>query len=122
MRRGVVLKTAAASAMALTMGACAHRDPPLYYWGGYQDELYGYFKASDTNADDRLRTLQAQAERARGDGKALPPGFRAHLGLLHLQSGRPDEARRQFEAEKLAFPESKPYMDFLLKRMTSPKT
>ncbi len=44
-----------------------------------------------------------------------PPGFRAHLGMLHLKMGQGTDAVAQFQDEKLAFPESSPFMDFLLR-------
>ena len=41
--------------------------------------------------------------------------------MLHIRLGRHDEARQMIEAEKTAFPESTPYMDFVLKSMGSAK-
>ncbi len=100
---------------------CAQPAKTIYHWEGYQRQLYEHFKGgSGTGSQEQLRLLQAQAEKAQGAGAALPPGFRAHVGLLDLNLGRPDEAKQQFEAEKVAFPESAPYMDFLLRRMNPP--
>ncbi len=100
---------------------CAQPTKTLYHWEGYQRQLYEHFKGgSGTDSQEQLRLLQAQAQKAQGAGAALPPGFRAHVGLLDLNLGRPDEAKQQFEAEKVAFPESAPYMDFLLRRMNPP--
>ena len=61
--------------------------------------------------------MEAHAEKARASGAALPPGFRAHLGLLKLSAGDADAARQLWQAEKEAFPEATPYMDQLLKRL-----
>ncbi|MCH2000092.1 DUF4810 domain-containing protein, partial [Achromobacter xylosoxidans] len=44
-----------------------------------------------------------------------PPGFRAHLGMLYLKLGDGAKGLEQLEGEKAAFPESKPFMDFLLR-------
>ncbi len=44
------------------------------------------------------------------------------LAMIYLRLGRFDEAKLQLESEKASFPESSPYMDFLLKRMTAPKS
>lgn len=113
-------RVAAAVAIA-TLAGCAQPAKTLYHWEGYQKQLYEYFKGGDgSDPQEQLRNLQAQAEKAQGKGAALPPGFRAHVGLLDLNLGRPDEAKAQFEAEKAAFPESTPYMDFLLRRMSAP--
>ena len=70
--------------------------------------------------DDQIRILEAQAEKARGAHAALPPGFRAHLGLLYLTQGDPQRSRALWTAEKAAFPESAPFMNRLLKRLDAP--
>ena len=64
--------------------------------------------------------MEAHTEKARAANAALPPGFRAHLGMLKLSAGAADQARQMWQAEKLAFPESTPYMDQLLKRLDAP--
>ncbi|PPE66624.1 DUF4810 domain-containing protein [Caldimonas caldifontis] len=61
--------------------------------------------------------MEAHAEKARAAGAELPPGFRAHLGKLHLEVGNAAAAREMWNAEKKAFPEATPYMDHLLKRL-----
>lgn len=94
---------------------CAQPPKSLYHWEDYQRQLYEYLKKDRSGPEEQLQVLTAQAEKARSQGAALPPGFRAHLGMLYLQLGRVDEARAHFEAEKAAFPESTVYMDFLLK-------
>ena len=58
---------------------------------------------------------------AQAKGETLPPGFRAQVGLLKLQTGDSEGARTSFEAEEAAFPEAKPYMEFLLKGMREKK-
>jgi hypothetical protein len=40
--------------------------------------------------------------------------------MLYLSVGNPGRATELFNAEKVAFPESAPYMDQLLKRMGQP--
>ncbi len=99
---------------------CARAPARLYEWGGFQGQLYEYFKADHSTYEEQLRILDAQAERARGMDATLPPGFRAHRAMLYLRLGRDGEAKQDLEAEKAAFPESAQYMDFLLKHMTSP--
>jgi hypothetical protein len=107
---------------ALLTAGCAQAPRPLYQWDGYQRQIYDFLKADGSSSgDEQLGQMLALAEKARGHDAALPPGFRAHLGLLQLQAGRGDEAREAFVAEKTAFPEASPYMDFLLKRMNAPR-
>src|SRR5690606_41312665 len=52
--------------------------------------------------------------RARGQTPA--PGYHAHLGMLYAQIGRSDQVAQRFQTEAELFPESRPYMEFLLKR------
>ena len=101
---------------------CAQAPKPLYHWNGFERQLYNHFKNDSAGPEEQLRNLNAQAEQARAGGEALPPGFHAHLAMLYLRLGRDDEAKLQLEAEKARFPESAPYMDFLLKRMTAPRS
>lgn len=69
--------------------------------------------------DQQIKALDAHAEKARAANAALPPGFRAHLGMLHLEGGNASRARELWQAEKVAFPESALYIDQLLKRLDS---
>ncbi|HET7867321.1 MAG TPA: DUF4810 domain-containing protein [Burkholderiaceae bacterium] len=108
--------------LAGALAGCEHTPRNLYQWGGYQDQLYEHFKGDRHSPSEQVRVLEAQAQKARADGMALPPGFRAHLGLMYLRLGREDEARRQLEAEKASFPESAQYMDFLLQRLSAARS
>ena len=117
-----LLRLVAAIAMGSVLVGCAEAPKRLYYWEGFQGQLYEHFKADSSSPEDQLRILNAQAQKARASGAALPPGFRAHLAMIYLRLGRDGEAKQELEAEKANFPESAQYMDFLLKRMTVPKS
>jgi hypothetical protein len=108
--------------LVVLLAACAQAPKPLYHWEGYQRGVYEFLKGDGISVDEQLTQMLAQAEKARGRDVALPPGFRAHLGLLQLQAGRVDEARSSFVAEKTAFPEASHYMDFLLAKMGAAKS
>jgi hypothetical protein len=108
--------------VAAALAGCAAGPKPLYHWEGYQRQVYEFLKGDGTAPTEQMTVMQAQAEKARAAGAALPPGFRAHLGLLHIRLGRYDEARQMLEAEKAAFPESSTYMDFVLKSMGERKS
>ncbi len=116
------LRLVAAIAMGGVLVGCAPAPKRLYHWEGFQGQLYEYFKADSSSPEEQLRILGAQAEKARASGAALPPGFRAHLAMIYLRLGRDGEAKQELEAEKANFPESAQYMDFLLRRMTVPKS
>jgi hypothetical protein len=89
-------------------------------WGTFSRMQYDALLTPGVSSSDQISAMEAQAEKARGAGAALPPGFRAHLGMLKLDAGDVDRARELWQAEKAAFPESAPYMDQLLKRLDAP--
>jgi hypothetical protein len=122
MSRAAAAKLLIASLAAATLMGCAARPKTLYQWQGYQRQVYEFLKGDGSTPADQLAELQKDAEKARADGAALPPGFRAHLGLLYVRMGRYAEARQMLEAEKAAFPESTQYMDFVLKSMEEKKS
>jgi hypothetical protein len=110
-------RPACALVVLLTAAGCAQKGPPLYAWGTFPRQQYDALLSNGSPLGEQLLSMQAHAEKARGMNAALPPGFRAHMGLLHLNSGNPEKARELWLAEKQAFPEATPYMEQLLKRM-----
>ena len=116
------LKCLCFSASLVILTGCAATSKPLYKWGSYQQQVYESMKGDGTSPNEQLGALMAQAEKARASQESLPPGFRAHVGLVQLRLGQDGEARSMFEAEKAAFPEATTFMDFLLKRMTEKKS
>lgn len=105
-----------------TMVGCVQAPKPLYHWEGYQRQVYEFLNGDSSVSANQLQLMLTQTEKARAANAALPPGFRAHLGLLYLQAGQFDEARRMLESEKAVFPESAQYMNFLLARMNGNKS
>lgn len=123
MKRAIRLtRLLAATVVAGALFGCAHAPAPMYQWDTYQRNVYQFLKHEDANPEEQMRLMQAQAEKSRTSGTRLPPGFRAHLAMLHLQLGQDGEAKQQLQAEKEAFPESAHYMDFLLKQMDGKKS
>jgi hypothetical protein len=121
MRAGPAFCRPLALAGVLLLTACAQKGPgPMYLWESFPRQQYSTLQREASSPDEQIAALEAHAEKARGGNAALPPGFRAHLGMLKLSAGNPDEARRLWEGEKTAFPESAPYMDQLLKRLNAP--
>jgi len=107
-------------AAALAAG-CAQRGPgPMYMWESFPTHQY-HAQQRDGTTEAQITAMQAQAEKARGANAKLPPGFLAHLGMLQLSVGNAEEASNLWNAEKVAFPESAPYMDQLLKKLAAPQ-
>jgi len=111
--RGARLSVATAAVLLLT--ACASDPKTLYAWGDYPDHTYRYLKGEDSSYHEAIQSLEEYARISDADRHDLPPGFRAHLGLLYLKNGQPDKAVGYFQEEKAAFPESSQFMDFQLR-------
>jgi len=108
------------SAGALT--ACVQSSRHMYDWQSYQPSVYTYLNGEDIDYATQAQGLEQNVEAARSTNAALPPGFRAHLGLLYLKMGEDNKAVEQLEGEKLAFPESTLFMDFLMRNASSAST
>jgi len=93
---------------------CASKPPTIYYWGNYQGQVYEHLKGSVESPDGGAVILEADIEKARAEGKPLPPGYHAHLGLLYGNAGRAEDMKQQLEIERANFPESATFMDFIL--------
>lgn len=99
---------------------CAAGPKPLYMWETFPRQQYDTLMRESVNPADQIAALEAHAEKARAANAALPPGFRAHLGMMYMNAGNNDRARELWQAEKAAFPEATPYMDQLLRRLEAP--
>lgn len=98
---------------ATLMGGCAHRTA-LYSWGPFEEQVYAHFK--NESPDKQIQILEEHAQATQSNGKLLPPGYRAHLGLLYAKVGRDADFLIALQQEKQAFPESGPYVDSLLSK------
>lgn len=112
----------AVDALAALLAGCATPVPPLYDWGDFPRQQYEILLRQGADPNAQIAAMQAQAQEAQAGNRALPPGFRAHLGMLQLSVGRADEARSLWQAEKAAFPESEAFMDRLLRKLAAPAT
>jgi hypothetical protein len=115
----IVRRLAALSSLAALVG-CAAAPKPLYMWEAFPRQQYDTLLHEGVNPADQIAALEAHAEKARAANAALPPGFRAHLGMMYMNAGNNDRARELWQAEKAAFPEATPYMDQLLRRLEAP--
>lgn len=110
----------AVGAVVLALAGCATRPKPLYLWESFGRQQYKVLLREGDSPDEQIRALEAHAEKARASNADLPPGFRAHLGMLHLENGNIQRAKELWSGEKAAFPEATSYMDRLLKQLDQP--
>ncbi|MVW72590.1 DUF4810 domain-containing protein [Bordetella sp. 15P40C-2] len=111
------MKLAMAGATLSLLAACAQQPQHMYTWESYQPAVYAYLKEPDNDAAAQIQKMEHNIETARASNKALPPGFRGHLAMLYLKVGQDGKAIEQMEDEKAAFPESAPFMDFLMRNL-----
>ena len=103
------------SAILLTACAANSQRQSLYYWGDFQDQQYTYFKG-EKGPEEGILALEKIREEASSEGKNVPPGLMAQLGIFYGMTGRTDRFEEDLLAEKRLFPESSTYVDFLLKK------
>lgn len=108
------LRLAGVLLVAAILGGCASQ-PTLYQWNGYQDNVDAYLRGDKRSLAEQVQVMETDLEEIIASGRAVPPGYYAHLGLLYGQQGKLDQFAVQMQAEKKQYPESGPFMDFLLR-------
>lgn len=97
------------------LSGCATKSHNIYTWGSYQAQVNAYFKGTGS-PEQQIAALQKSLPTS-SQNISVPPGYHAHLGMLYGQLGRSDDMQIEFETEKLLFPESAPFMDFMLAKL-----
>jgi hypothetical protein len=103
---------------ALIISACASPPEPLYSWGNYETQVYAFLNR-ESSPHEQLGVLELELQLILTSGKRVPPGFFAHLGMLHTETGNHAGAIAYFMEEKALFPESAVFMDFILGNLQS---
>lgn len=94
-------------------GAVNH---PQYYWGDYSHALYKNKKDHTPESYQGYKNaLAGIVEKSKTDGLLVPPGIYAEYGFILAQEGKFEEAQVYLNLEKEKFPESKIFVDRLLK-------
>ena len=115
------IKTLALVATLLALTGCANKaPPPLYGWNGYEKNLDTYFRGNRESWDTQSKRMEEDLQKMRAAGQATPPGYQAHLGLLHGKQGDLARFQQHLQAEKEQFPESETFVNFLLRKFKSP--
>jgi hypothetical protein len=90
-----------------------------YDWGKYDASLYGYYK-DPTKAGELSASLAAVISTADSKHSKVPPGIYAEYGYLQLQQGKTKEAVDSFKQESALWPESRVFMDQMIKVASGP--
>ena len=100
---------------ALLMGGCV-TTTPIYQWGTYESNLYAGYK-DQTKMEELKVGLENHIAAMDKTGQKIAPGLYAELGTLYLQSGDSVKARGMYSRERDAWPESKGFMDAMIKNL-----
>lgn len=109
------IKALGACALLALLAGCGSQPKSLYGWEQYQPQLYSYLKG-EGSYEEQIALLEQGLQKIRARGQTPAPGYHAQLGLLYAQIGRGEQVVQQFRTEAELFPESRPFMEFLLKQ------
>jgi hypothetical protein len=91
---------------------------PLYSWAKYETASYNYLKNSDEKSTQALiENYQKIIEKQTGTRKVPPPGVYADYGYVLLQIGKTTEGKALLIKETELYPESKIFIDRILKML-----
>lgn len=91
-----------------------------YYWGNYEQILYDMYVSTDgSDPQTQVDLLSDDIQKAVNNGKFVPPGVYAHLGMMQASVGNIDDAIAAFDSEKTLYPESSTLIDGMLSRATA---
>lgn len=111
-----IAKLAFSSAIIFLLVGCATPRKTLYEWHGYQNNLDAYFRGGQISLAEQADNMESDLRKIKtSDPPAPPPGYLAHLGLLYAQQGYVDKFVENMSIEKHNFPESTPFIDFLMR-------
>lgn len=91
---------------------------PLYNWKGYDDAVYAYTKNSDENSTEHLIAVYEKLiNKPGGTRKTPPPGVCADYGYILIKKGEIAKGKDLLIKETILYPESKPFIDRIIKRI-----
>lgn len=91
----------------------------LYEYGNYSQRYYQMRKfQTDESLANYKDELAAIMERSAKSGKQVPPGVYAEYAYLLEKKGSWDEAKEYYQRELAVYPESRHYIDFLMRQMS----
>ncbi|UTW45499.1 DUF4810 domain-containing protein [bacterium SCSIO 12696] len=112
----IIRSVLAALFLAIVLSGCVAQPNYKYYWGSYEDILRETFvKADELSTAGQIDRFNQDIQKAQAEGKPLPPGFYAHLGMLYAAEGQAERAAESLVREKELYPESTILIDKLLK-------
>jgi hypothetical protein len=106
------------SSLTILLASCS-TPKPLYTWDKYEAKSYNYLKNSDEKSTQELiENYKSIIEKQKGTRMVPPPGVYADYGFMLLQAGKTAEGKALLEKEVALYPESKIFIDRILKMLT----
>ncbi len=91
---------------------------PLYSWAKYEAASYNYLKNSDEKSTQALiENYQKIIDKQTGTRNVVPPGVYADYGYVLLQTGKSAEGKAFLIKEIELYPESKIFINRILKML-----
>jgi hypothetical protein len=102
-------------AVALACAACrSAQPPPLYRWSGYEQAVYEHQRAPQER-EAWVASLWRVIEICRQKRTRAPPGVYAEYGYALYEEGRTADAIPWFELEAKEWPESRVFMQKMVR-------
>ncbi len=100
----------------IALAASCTTQKPLYSWANYNTASYDYLKNSDEKSTKELMdAYQTIIDKQKGARGVVPPGVYADYGFLLLQANKTKEGKEMLAREVTLYPESKIFIDRILK-------
>jgi len=91
----------------------------MYKWGGYSNNLLGYYKNQDTEQSQIFSGTLLKAIEQGEIENTVPPGLYAEYGYTMLELDDANTASIYFQKEWEKWPESRFLMDKVMSRLTT---
>lgn len=90
----------------------------LYSWDDYNMSTYNYLKSENEETEQSLiKNYNKILTKQRGTRRVVPPGIYADYGFILLRKGEVEEGNKMLEKEIELYPESKVFIDRIIKMM-----
>ena len=74
--------------------ACTTAPKTQYYWGSYEELLYlMYANPGEATPEMQIAKLTEDRHKAEAEGKPVPPGVNAHMGMMYAALGNAELAQ-----------------------------
>jgi hypothetical protein len=115
----VIARALMVTSILILMAAGCATQHQRYDWGDYDPALYAYYK-NPAKVGELSASLGGMIDSANANHATVPPGIYAEYGYLQLQQGKNLAAVDLFKLEESHWPESKIFMDRMIKVAASP--